>query len=95
MRQIFYTRAKIISYIRRFLDNLGFLEVETPLLNNVPGGAVAKPFLTHHVELKELYLRIAPELYHKSLVVGGLDRVYEIGKQFRNEGKKLTIINKY
>jgi len=86
-RAVFITRAKVISAIRRFLDDAGFVEVETPVLQPIYGGALARPFVTHHNQLgRDLYLRIATELYLKRLIVGGLERVYELGKDFRNEG---------
>jgi len=87
VRRIFVTRARIVSAIRRFLDERGFLEVETPILQPIYGGAAARPFTTYHNQLKQhLYLRISFELYLKRLIVGGYERVYEIGRDFRNEG---------
>jgi lysyl-tRNA synthetase class 2 len=86
-RDLFITRAKAITAVRRYLDDAGFVEVETPVLQPIYGGALARPFTTHHNELdRTLYLRIATELYLKRLIVGGLERVYELGKDFRNEG---------
>ena len=91
VRAVFRLRAKAVTWIRRYLDDLGFLEVETPILQPLYGGAAARPFVTHHNALDmPLYLRIADELYLKRLLVGGLERVYEIGHDFRNEGMDRT-----
>jgi lysyl-tRNA synthetase class 2 len=87
VREVFRTRARTVAFLRRFLDDRGFLEVETPVLQAIYGGAMARPFVTYHHALdRQLYLRIATELYLKRCVVGGLERVYEIGRDFRNEG---------
>src|SRR5580698_1684988 len=86
-RRVFETRSRIVRYLRAFLDSRGFLEVETPMLHPIPGGAAARPFKTHHNALDvDMFLRIAPELYLKRLTVGGFERVYEINRNFRNEG---------
>ncbi|MGI6185832.1 MAG: amino acid--tRNA ligase-related protein, partial [Brevibacillus sp.] len=87
VRDTFITRSRILTSMRRYLDNLGFLEVETPTLHAIAGGAAARPFITHHNALDmQLYMRIAIELHLKRLIVGGLEKVYEIGRVYRNEG---------
>ena len=87
MRNTFRIRSKVVDFIRRYLNAADYLEVETPMLQVIPGGAVARPFVTHHNALDiDMYMRIAPELYLKRLVVGGFERVYEINRNFRNEG---------
>ena len=83
----FQIRSRFVAYLRRYLDGLGFMEVETPVLSPIAGGATARPFITHHNTLDiDMYMRIATELHLKRLIVGGIERVYEVGRIFRNEG---------
>ena len=87
VRDVFEKRSRIVRLIRRFFEERDFLEVETPMMQSIPGGAAAKPFITHHNALDmELYLRVAPELFLKRLLVGGFERVFELNRNFRNEG---------
>jgi lysyl-tRNA synthetase, class II len=87
VKSVFETRSRIVRFIQQYFDALGFVEVETPMLQSIPGGATARPFVTHYNALdRDFYLRIAPELYLKRLVVGGIEKVYEINRNFRNEG---------
>jgi lysyl-tRNA synthetase class 2 len=87
VRRVFEARGRLVRFVRQFLDALGYTEVETPMLQSIPGGATARPFVTHYNALdRDVYLRIAPELYLKRLVVGGFERVYELNRNFRNEG---------
>ena len=90
-RQAFVIRSKVVAAIRQFMTEKGYMEVETPMMQSIPGGATARPFITHHNALdQQMYLRIAPELYLKRLVVGGFEKVFEINRNFRNEGLSLA-----